>query len=72
MTKLFEKTLSQVKPDERFWVWDKSIPTLITDLHHHEQFRHELNVVDTPVTVRTWTTNVNVDTPRRSPTQSLS
>jgi hypothetical protein len=25
IAKLFEKALSHVKPDQRFWVWDKSI-----------------------------------------------
>jgi hypothetical protein len=50
-----EKTLSQVQPDQRFLVWDKSIPTLLTDVHHHEQLRHALNAVDTPAAVRAWT-----------------
>ena len=54
IAKLFEKTFSHVKTDQRFWVWDKSIPTLLTDLHHHEQFKHALNAVDTPAAVRAW------------------
>ncbi len=52
IAKLFEKTFSHVKTDQRFWVWDKSIPTLLMDLHHHEQFKHTLNEVDTPAAVR--------------------
>ena len=55
IAKLFEKTFSHVKTDQRFWVRDKSIPTLLTDLHHHEQFKHTLNAVDTPAAVRAWT-----------------
>jgi hypothetical protein len=55
IAKLFEKALPNVKQDQRFWVWYKSIPTLLTDLHHHEQFRHALNAVDTPAAVRAWT-----------------
>jgi hypothetical protein len=54
IAKLFEKTFSHVKTDERFWVWDKSIPTLLMDLHHHEQFKHALNAVETPGAVRAW------------------
>jgi hypothetical protein len=55
IAKLFEKTFPHVKPDQRFWVWDKSITALLTDLHHHERFKHALNAVDTPAAVRAWT-----------------
>ena len=65
ITKLFEKALPQVKPDQRFWVWDKSIPTLLTDLYHHEQFGHTLNAVDTP-------TGVCSGLPRASPWRLIS
>ena len=54
IAKMFEKTFTHGKTDQRFWVWDKSIPTFLTDLHHHEQFKHALNAVDTPAAVRAW------------------
>jgi hypothetical protein len=68
ISKLFEKSLPQVKPNQRFWVWDKSIPTLLTDLHRHEHFRHTLNFVDTPASVRAWTKTGKSRSSKTTPT----